>query len=71
MKPLELELLHQWPLSNNSNMKKPFIKYQLTKKKELVHLLNVLLRCFKMFNMVWLRDQNGKLKLSLSKCEEF
>jgi hypothetical protein len=69
MKPSDLELLRQCPLSNNSNMKKPFIRYQLIKKKELVHLPNVFLRCLQMFNTVLLKDQNGKLKLSLSKCE--
>ena len=42
MKPLELELLHLFLLSNNSNMKIPFIKFLSKKTRELVLLLNVL-----------------------------
>ena len=65
MKPSELELLHRLHQSNNSNMEKLFIKYQLKKKHKRVHLLNVLSKCFRMFNTVGLKDQNGKLKLNL------
>ena len=65
MKPSELELLHRLHQSNNSNMEKLFIKYQLKKKHKLVHLLNVLSKCFRMSNTVGLKDQNGKLKLNL------